>query len=289
MHAFHLSLNPLQFFSKCWVGNLNGLINRQLHYHADPNPTLIDLFLAEGINMLLFSGDLTTTSIPSEFETVKRFIEQVREAGIEVLVVPGNHDKYTREAEATKRFYDYFPCEAIEPAPSPLSYDLREDGVVARRLCEGWWYVGMDTTIATKLFSAKGRFSKVTQHNLEQLLEHIPEGDRVVMMSHYPLFASPHPSHNLERADALRNLLRHHHNVKLYLHGHVHRLSVTDRRKNGLPIILNSGSCGSKRRASCLIVDVDPDGCTVRSFRSRGNAEKGVGGWVQRKNKRFEW
>lgn len=288
MHCFHLSFNPMQFLSKWWVGNINGFINRQMHYHADPNPTLIELFKHLHVDYLFFSGDLTTTALASEFAIVKEFTDSVEAAGIPVLTIPGNHDKYTVESEKAERFYDYFPCPPLEEE-GPLSYDMREHRVSARKIGANWWWVGADSTKATKLFSARGIFPRTLEHHLDTLLGSIPETDNVALVNHYPMFATPHPSHNLERAPALRDVLRKHPNVKLYMHGHVHRLSISDRRRNGLPIILNSGSCGSKRRASCFIVDLHNDGCIAQSYRSRGNADHGFASWRPRKKATFTW
>ena len=105
MHCYRITLNPLQFLSKRWVGNINVLFNRRLKYHKDPNPALIQLFEDLGTDHVILSGDLTTTALPAEFQVARDFADQIEARGIQMHAIPCHPDHYTRQSLRTKIFY----------------------------------------------------------------------------------------------------------------------------------------------------------------------------------------
>ncbi len=281
MHCYRVTLNPLQFLSKRWVGNINVLFNRRLKYHKDPNPAMIQLFEDLGVDHVILSGDLTTTALPAEFQVARDFADQIEARGIQMHAIPGNHDNYTRHSLRTKIFYKYFEKETHSNG-----FSMRDEGVALRPLAPGWWYIGLDTTLPTPPLSAIGRFTPAIEAKLEEALRQVPPGDQVLLTNHFPMFNTIHHSHDLRRCDALRALLVRWPNVKLYLHGHVHRQSITDHRTSGLPIILNSGSCGFKRRATFHLIDLAPDNIKVYVY-SREKRGDQQGNWTLRERAQF--
>ncbi len=282
MHCYRVTLSPTQFFSKRWVGNFNVIFNRRLKYYADPNSALISLFEDLGIKHLVISGDLTTTALPKEFEASKQFTDQVNGRGIMTHLVPGNHDNYTRKSKRDQVFYQYFENEEAH------GFVMKRDKVAVRPLGSGWWFVGIDTTLPTPLLSSIGRFTPEIEEALERALASIPEGDQVVLVNHFPMFSTIHHSHDMRGCDALRAQLIRWPNVKLYLHGHVHKQSITDHRASGLPIILNSGSCGFKRRATFHTIDLEATGCNIGVY-AREPQGRYASRWVLREKARFRW
>lgn len=282
IHCYRLTLSPLQFLSKRWLGNLNCLFNRRLSFSKDPNSGLIELFARQGVDHVMVSGDLSTTSLSSEFYTVSCFLQRLRQEGMGVHVVPGNHDAYTAHAVRNKTFYRFFENEE----EGDLS--LRKDRVSCRHLGENWWWIGLDTTIFNPLFSSKGRFCSQVEENLTRALEQLPADAKVVLVNHFPLFESIHSSHDMERAADLRNLLRLDPRVRFYLHGHIHRQRIRDMRMAGLPLLLNSGSCGFRRRPTCHIVEVGHNHCLIKVYVYRDGPD-GIGEWELDTSYPFLW
>ncbi|HEX2024139.1 MAG TPA: metallophosphoesterase [Acidimicrobiales bacterium] len=52
----------------------------------------VDEVLELGPDLVVIGGDLTAEGYPPEFETARRYLEPLFERGLDVLVVPGNHD-----------------------------------------------------------------------------------------------------------------------------------------------------------------------------------------------------
>ncbi|MGE3954053.1 MAG: metallophosphoesterase [Parachlamydiales bacterium] len=282
MHCYRLTLSLTQFLSKRWLGNINVLVNRRISFHKDPNSNLLDLFHSQGVNHVIVSGDVSTTSLSEEFAVAAEFMKELEDRGMKTHLIPGNHDNYTRQAHRQGLFYQFF-----DGASDGHDFHLREEKVALRRLGDNCWLIGLDTTIPTPLLLSKGVFSEAIEANLEQLLKEIPSDHHVILTNHFPLFETVHPSHDLERSPALRNLLKSYPNVRLYLHGHVHRQSIRDKRRMKLPICLNSGSCGLKRRATCHIIDLTDEGCEVAVWRY--HQRKTAGLWKEARRASFQW
>ncbi len=263
LHFSKISLHPSQFFSKRWIGNLNLLCSRKKNFADTQIFSLIPLFQELKIDYVLITGDLSTTSLEGEFERASQFIEALKEKGIKVLVLPGNHDHYTKKAYSEKVFYNYFPANF---SPELLDIDLRKEGITLKSLQPGWWLVALDTALATSLISSRGCFSPQLEKHLHEVLARIPREDRVLLANHFPLFQSDGPRKALKRADALQKSLKGFPNIKFYLHGHTHRHSIADLRVQRLPIVLDSGSAAHRTQGYWNLLHIDEQRCLVDVF-----------------------
>ncbi len=238
LHFSNWDWNPAQFFSKRWLGNLNFLFGRRRIFSHDRLALLPALYKEQGITHVLITGDLSTTSAPAEFQKAREFIRSLEAEGLKVFCIPGNHDQYTRKAYREQLFYDYFPTQWDENSP----YNLKDHGMTAQKLSDKWWFVGLDTALATSWFFSSGYFSEATEKNLIEFLSKLPTGDQVILFNHFPFFQHETPRKRLQRGDALRKILEKFPQVKVYCHGHTHRQCLADLRASQLPIILDSGS-----------------------------------------------
>lgn len=263
LHFGAVALNPVQFFSKRWLGNLNYLFLRKKTFAHERLLDLINLFKQEEITHVIISGDLSVTSRRAEFLKGKRFIDQLQEQGFKVFVVPGNHDQYTKGAYRSMRFYRYF--EPGYAASCPLN--LEKDKVSYLELEKGLWLVGLDTAVATSLASSQGLFSPEVEQNLKKALHAIPSEDSVILLNHFPLFDQEVTSKELVRKTALQELLTHYPNVCLYLHGHTHRQTVADLRASGLPIISDTGSTPERQGGACHLFSFTPQSIGLNVYR----------------------
>jgi 3',5'-cyclic AMP phosphodiesterase CpdA len=261
LHFSNWDWNPLQFFSKRWLGNLNFLLGRRRIFSYERLAALPALFKEKGISHVLVTGDLSTTSSPAEFKKAQEFIETLQSAGLQVYCIPGNHDQYTRTAYKQQLFYDYFPTQW-----DGSSYDLKEHGMTAKKLSDTWWLVGLDTALATSWFFSSGLFSEKTERNLVEFLSQLSAGDQVLLFNHFPFFQHESPRKRLMRGNALRKILERFPQIKIYCHGHTHRQCLADLRASQLPIIFDSGSTVHRARGSWHELTLSPENLTAQVY-----------------------
>ena len=261
LHFSEVSFSPLQFFSKRWVGNFNLIFSRKRKFLSSQLQTLIPFFQKLQIDLVLVTGDLSTTSLKQEFTKAHHFLDEFKKRNMQVIAIPGNHDHYTKNAWRTKRFYQVF--EDLEGK----NYSLKKDGLAAFDLNPSWVLVALDTAFATSLTSSRGRFTEELEQKLLSLLSTIPASKQVLILNHFPFFHHERLNKTLERADALKVVLKRFPNVRLYLNGHTHTHCVADLRSNGLPIVLDSGSAALQHIGSWNLLDLFPQSIELQAFK----------------------
>ena len=277
LHFAHISFCLSQFFSKRWLGNLNFILNRQSDFPKGRPFTLIDVFIKWGITDVIISGDLTITGSKKEYLLAASFVKALEKEGLNVYLIPGNHDHYLKKSYQRKIFYDYFP-----PFFHPDSHSLKEQGVSMLKLQNEWWLVGIDTTLATSLTSSSGYFTPEIETHLQKALDLIPKEDKILLVNHFPFFQNEKPHRRLKRGPQLQNLIEKNPNIQIYLHGHTHRRCVADLRENNLPIVIGSGSTGH-RLGSWNLLDLTQSSCDLQVVEWKENQ------WHKIEHKQFEW
>lgn len=254
LHFACPDLNPLQLFSKRWLGNLNFVLKRRKSFnHSERLPALFALFKKEKVTHVIISGDLSITSYYKEFEKASAFTYELQRAGYALFAIPGNHDHYTLSSYRNQLFYHYFPSQFDEKS----NWNLKEHQVTATCLKPHLWLVALDTTKATSLLSSQGIFTEKTEENLEKLLGQIPSTDQIILVNHFPFFQNDKIKNRLVRGGALRRLIESHPNILLYLHGHTHRQIIADLRPSALPILSDPGSAPEEREGACHLIQID--------------------------------
>lgn len=288
LHFSELSWSPSQFFSKRWIGNANLLLRRIREFQHDKVFKLIEHFKAQDVNYVLISGDLSTTSLSKEFTKASLFLSKIKEMGIEVITLPGNHDHYTKKDYENKTFYQYF-ASSFSKEGDPLSeYNLKDHKVAVKKLSSDWWLIALDTALATPLLACHGNFSEQIEATLRKVLSLIPEDGKVIVSNHFPIFTSDHLHKHLVRDGALRNVLQDFPKVKFYLHGHTHRHCIADLRNAGLPIILDSGCTAHEEKGAWNLLDFNDDSCTVKAFRWSKPANQSCWDWNEKTQNNFD-
>lgn len=253
-----------QFFSKRWIGNANYYLRRRSQFCCKNLQTLPLLFKQLNISKVLITGDLSTTSDEKEFLLAQAFIQRLEKEGFSVLLLPGNHDQYTKAAFYKKTYYHFFPSHfSLEP---PLC-NLKEDGLTTVHLGNKWSAIFLDTAIATPPLACYGVFSEKLEGKLQQTLEQIPKDHRVVILNHFPLIYPKAPKKGLKRSEALCNIIKAFPQIQLYLHGHTHHHCIADLRPNGLPIVLDSGSVIEKTTGSWNLLELQEEEFSIEVFK----------------------
>jgi len=265
LHFSHLEWGLSQFFSKRWIGNVNLFFKRKRTFVPEALTSLIPLLHEQKVDVVLITGDLSSTSHEKEFALAEAFIENLRQENFKVFLLPGNHDQYTKKAFRQKLFYQFFD----KFAASDLPFSLKEDGLTASHLGHSWWLITLDTAIATSLLSSNGYFSPQLEDKLERALEQIPADHQVILSNHFPLFANESARKSLIRREALRQVIERFPKIRLFLHGHSHRHTIADLRSSNLPIILDSGSTAHIHQGSWNLLHLASQGCELDVFKKQ--------------------
>lgn len=237
LHFSHFTLHPSQFLSKKWLGNANFFLRRKKDFHYPQLQTLPTFLQTQGVHTVLLSGDLTCTAAEQEFAKAVYFVHSLQQQGLEVIALPGNHDHYTKKASKERLFYRFFPSK--EPKP----FTLAKDQIEAYPLSPSWWLLCLDTTISTPLFFDYGLFSTTQEQQLETLISSIPPQAHVILANHYPLDQKG----SFRGEDRLRNFIKRHPQIVLYLHGHTHTHRIT---ASSLPLLVDAGSACHRKKGS---------------------------------------
>ncbi|MBI2423376.1 MAG: metallophosphoesterase [Candidatus Hydrogenedentes bacterium] len=219
LHFWEIVRNPFAMLNKRALGNINVLLRRRHEFHMDRADAFADMAISTGITTLLLGGDFTSTATEHEFELARRWTHRIADRGLQIHVLPGNHDVYTFESVRSKRFVAYFR-EFIPKGGYPARVEL-----------PGGTPLILVPTVVPNFLSSKGRITKKQIKATARLLEACPKRP-IVVAGHYPVLHktgaySSSASRRLRRAEALGEVLGQAQRPILYLAGHVHRFSHT--------------------------------------------------------------
>ncbi len=225
LHFHRLPKKPAQWFSKRGLGALNLLLRRARLHPADRFEKLVRKLDAMAWDHLVITGDLTQLGLEEEFHLAREMLRPLLDrGGGRVTIIPGNHDRYVREAEGRDPFGAYFG-------------EFFGDGEIATRPLAGpWRLAGWDSTHPTPPLMAHGTVPRETLAATERWLRECPAETRLIVANHFPLYFMP--PHSFRRYHELRNIgvARRWvaaHGVALYLHGHIHNNWVLEISEDG--------------------------------------------------------
>jgi predicted phosphodiesterase len=217
MHFWKIVRNPIHLLNKRFLGNLTVLLKRRREFdmaRAEPYAEAIaEVAASAGAKTVLMTGDFVSTSTHDEFDLAVRFVRGLRARGLEIHLIPGNHDVYTFESARRKRFEHYFG-EFLPP-----------DGYPSLMRLPGGTPLILVPTVRPRHLSARGHITEKEVEHVRQLLEQAR--DRLVVAGHYPLLhrAQGYASirwRQLNNAGKLRRVLGESQKHILYAAGHVH-------------------------------------------------------------------
>jgi 3',5'-cyclic AMP phosphodiesterase CpdA len=228
LHVLALEDNPpTRFLNKRLTGWAN-LRFRRKHIHR---PAYVRAIAREvkraKVDHVAITGDLTNLALETEFDAAKRLLEE--ELGFDaahVSIVPGNHDLYTRGAQRSKRFSQFF-AEYMKSDLPELGVDVGPGHFPFVKLRGPAAIIGLSSAVPRPPFVAAGELGRGQLGELDKILAH-PE-----VKKRTPVLLMHHPAHNpLSR---LKTLLEGLHDAALLwtsvrdvargmvLHGHLHR------------------------------------------------------------------
>jgi 3',5'-cyclic AMP phosphodiesterase CpdA len=219
-------------------------------------------------DLIVISGDFTQRARTEQFKEACRFLERLREAGHEVIGVPGNHDvplydvlrRFLSPLARYRRFIDDTLCPFIE--------------------LPGVAILGINT--ARSLTFKDGRISHEQIRFIRETFARVDSAVVRVLVTHHPLFAIP-VGEQVERAvgrqelalDAIEEA-----GVDLLLAGHAHHASTHHASdlvtRAGGALVIQAGTATSTRLReqdqSFNVIEVEEGSVTVTVESWSGNA-----------------
>jgi 3',5'-cyclic AMP phosphodiesterase CpdA len=241
-----------------------------LHFGAH-DPVLVEAIEArigeERPDLVVISGDFTQRARTEEFKEACRFLTRLKEAGHEVLGVPGNHD--VPLYDVLRRFL------------SPLTRYRRfiDDELCPYHELDGAVVLGINT--ARSMTFSDGRISHEQMGFIRQTFERARDVPRV-LVTHHPLFALPvggEVANAVGRSEMALDAIAEA-GVDLLLAGHNHRSSTHSARdlatRAGPALVIQAGTATSIRlrdeEQSFNSIDIAGDlvTLTVQSWNGKG-------------------
>lgn len=195
---------------------------KMLHLSEEIWYALMDTAMKYHPDLVLIPGDLTRQAEAESHAVVAASLEQLNDAGIPSLVIPGNHD--IEVDTAWEKTYHLTYAQAIAKDPGSHSY--------AAEPLKGLTVIGIDGSHTT---ASVGSLSANTlQWILQQADAANEKGNTIIAMCHWQLLehidkqSRLESSCRLKNADAIRDSLMNH-GVHLVLTGHFHVNGITTR------------------------------------------------------------
>ena len=217
-------------------------------YVEEITDAFLDEVLADPPDLVLLTGDLTFNGAEISHRRLAGKLQRLEDAGIPVLVLPGNHDVYNENAalyrggsfervpfadsESFAGIYrDFGPGEALSADSDSLSY--------VWQLNEQVWIMMLDENTAHDFCGLSDRSFQWIEVQLQKARE---EGRFVLVAGHQNVFQHSifRGGYVIQGAQRLQELLRRY-GVPLCLSGHLHTQHVQS--EDGLTEIATSALC----------------------------------------------
>ena len=249
------------------LGNL--LLRRRRKFPPWVAQELLGEISRQEADYVLFSGDLTTASLKSEFDRARELLKSIRDKWKDHFIcIPGNHDRYTPRAGRERRFETRF-------LGFPQDYPFMQS------LSGNWNLVCFDCSVP-RVISSRGQIDREQMEKLDGFLQAAGVASRnILVMGHYPLV---YPDgvrigwdHELPGRSRVLELLAKH-GARAYLHGHKHQCwalehagmihlncgsaGMMDTRPDRTPgfVVIDAGNRGTIRLRSVRMQPLEPGG-----------------------------
>lgn len=238
IHAYRLWVAPWRLWGKRFLGQMNLWLNRRHRFDLSLlKPTLVKACAIKP-ELMLFTGDLTTSSLEDEFGDVLKLMQETT-GDVPKLILPGNHDRYTREA-ARNRTIETLVTRHL-PGALPARFPHYQS------LIHGWHLLALDAAIPRNM-DACGLLGHEQLKLSRELIAPLTSQDGLLVMCHFPIIQPPELadrlSHRLLDRQTLREMLAGCPARTLFLHGHVHQTWTYRPSEPDLRLLLdvNAGS-----------------------------------------------
>ncbi len=246
---FHLPLEDVipihKLLSKRVMGYANLKLLRSKTHIKEPFLKLLEQISKEKPDLLVATGDLVNLALDAEYKLIADIFDQFGFTKENLMLVPGNHDRYTPgsqyKAYFEKAFSKWLDCDGSPPC---YPYVKKFDNVAV---------IGLDTAVWRGPVSAAGRINKKQLEKLEQILTEECENRQPVIAMHHPpcKLLGSHFKHSLSGLYGYRKILDLLKDKNaLVLHGHIHirtNFFTNDTHIVGVPSASNDHESSHKK------------------------------------------
>ncbi|MDR0932870.1 MAG: metallophosphoesterase [Victivallales bacterium] len=204
------------YFDKRAVGVFNYKFRRQFRHDLTKLSRAVEYILDAKPDVAVCTGDLTSTGQPGEFEKVRPILAPLRDSGIPLLYLPGNHDCYVKRAKCVG---------AVREMTAYLSKDdYRFTDLPLQREYANVEFLLLNTSRPSNLLCSWGFVDKRDAKWVGNVCEE-PKNTPRILLSHYPMIEE-HPilrmRHRLFGQKRILELMNKK-KIDLSLCGHVHK------------------------------------------------------------------
>lgn len=212
------------------LSSFSSSIVGQMVYNDEIVDALLDNTITEQPEALILLGDLTNVGAYEDHVLMAEKLTALKAKGIDVYVVPGNHDLQQSSSTIFETVYANFGFnQAFSRDSDSLSY--------AAKLNDEFWLLALDTN-EDKM--ANGHLSDISMSWIEKILKEAKQAEAYVLVfSHHNLLRHSMPgtekSFMIDKADELTALLLRY-GIPLYLSGHRHGRSIQSKERSSLQV-----------------------------------------------------
>ncbi|MBN2804271.1 MAG: metallophosphoesterase [Deltaproteobacteria bacterium] len=246
---FHLpieeSFPPYKLLSKRIMGYANLKLLRSKNHQKEPFLRLLEKITEEKPDMLIATGDLVNLALETEYKNIADIFNSFGYTKDNLMLVPGNHDRYTPGAQRKnyfeKSFAKWLDCNGTPPC-FPIFKDLGNIAII-----------GIDTAVWRGPVSAAGKINKVQLKEIENIIVEKCKGKKIVAAMHHPPYKllDSHLKQYLSGLYGYKRVLELLKNRNaLVLHGHIHvrtDLLINDTHIVGVPSASNNHGSHHKK------------------------------------------
>lgn len=203
-------------------------------YIEELTDAFIDRLIIEKPDIVIITGDLTFNGEKLSHETLANKLQRLKKDGIEVLVIPGNHDlrnilayEFRDDGPYYSEWIDVDEFKAIykDAGYTKNTYDDASLSYVFKA-SEDLWLLMLDTNTYDKNTnfapSSDGLIKEETLSWIDEVMSHKPEDVDVIAFGHHPVFdIGGAPSYVIKNADELLELFDKY-DIALSISGHIH-------------------------------------------------------------------
>ncbi len=175
-HAGGPAEDWMAYLDKRWVGVFNYRYRRRFKHDLSLLEKAVAYTLANPPDVVVCTGDLTSTGQPGEFKQSLDIMRPLVESGIPLLYVPGNHDCYVKRRKCLDAVKDavHFLCD----------YELSDLPLV--RNIGGVDFILVHESRPTNLISSCGYLTRATSKFVADYCSKPKTCPRIIV-GHYPL------------------------------------------------------------------------------------------------------
>jgi len=215
-HAGGPAEDKLAYFDKRLVGIFNYKYRRQFQHKQNILKTAVDFILKEQPDIVICTGDLTSTGQYGEFQQILDILKPLIDSEIPILYSPGNHDYYVYNEKCNKALLSAFSIINSR-------FNIKFDELPTFVQIKNYNFILVNESWPSNLLSSCGYLKKDSSDFIEKICNEYPDSHNI-LIGHYPLkeknsfFRFRHRLWGQKKVTALLEAKK----LSLSLCGHIH-------------------------------------------------------------------